>query len=86
MVKILAVAHGNSLKSAKVSKLSGPVLTTIQFPDVATLCAALSPDSSRYWPSDCYQVGKPLSFDMQFLRDWLTGASFKKGHEKGVDG
>jgi hypothetical protein len=47
----------------------------------------LTPDSSRYWPSDCYQVGKPQpSFDKQFLRDWLTGAGFKKGLEKGVDG
>jgi len=47
----------------------------------------LTPDSSRYWPSECYQIGKPqLSFDKQFLRDWLTGVGFKKGLEEGVDG
>jgi phosphoribosylaminoimidazole-succinocarboxamide synthase len=32
----------------------------------------LTPDSSRYWPADSYQVGSnPPSYDKQFLRDWL---------------
>ena len=36
----------------------------------------LTPDSSRYWPSDSYQVGvNPPSFDKQFLRDWLETAN-----------
>jgi len=35
----------------------------------------LTPDSSRYWPADQYQVGiNPPSFDKQFLRDWLDTA------------
>ena len=35
----------------------------------------LTPDSSRYWPADQYQVGSnPPSFDKQFLRDWLSSA------------
>ncbi|MBK8667576.1 MAG: phosphoribosylaminoimidazolesuccinocarboxamide synthase [Burkholderiales bacterium] len=35
----------------------------------------LTPDSSRYWPSDSYQAGSnPPSFDKQFLRDWLEQA------------
>jgi len=47
----------------------------------------LTPDSSRYWPSEGYEAGKPQpSFDKQFLRDWLTGAGFKKGLEQGVNG
>jgi phosphoribosylaminoimidazole-succinocarboxamide synthase len=34
----------------------------------------LTPDSSRFWAADQYQVGKTQeSFDKQFLRDWLTG-------------
>ncbi|MBJ8344572.1 phosphoribosylaminoimidazolesuccinocarboxamide synthase [Antrihabitans sp. YC2-6] len=34
----------------------------------------LTPDSSRYWPADEYEVGKSQpSFDKQFVRDWLTG-------------
>ncbi len=32
----------------------------------------LTPDSSRFWPVDEYEVGKPQkSFDKQYLRDWL---------------
>ena len=35
----------------------------------------LTPDSSRYWPADSYQVGvNPPSYDKQFLRDWLETA------------
>jgi phosphoribosylaminoimidazole-succinocarboxamide synthase len=32
----------------------------------------LTPDSSRFWPADTYEVGtSPLSFDKQFVRDYL---------------
>lgn len=32
----------------------------------------LTPDSSRYWPADEYEVGtSPPSYDKQFVRDWL---------------
>ena len=34
----------------------------------------LTPDSSRYWPADEYEIGRPQpSFDKQFVRNWLTG-------------
>ncbi len=33
----------------------------------------LTPDSSRYWPADAWSPGRPqLSFDKQYVRDWLT--------------
>ncbi|MEV0582803.1 phosphoribosylaminoimidazolesuccinocarboxamide synthase [Nonomuraea sp. NPDC050310] len=33
----------------------------------------LTPDSSRFWPADQWQPGRPQpSFDKQFVRDWLT--------------
>jgi phosphoribosylaminoimidazole-succinocarboxamide synthase len=33
----------------------------------------LTPDSSRFWPRDDYEVGRPQkSFDKQFLRDYLV--------------
>lgn len=33
----------------------------------------LTPDSSRFWNKAEYQVGtSPLSYDKQYLRDWLT--------------
>lgn len=32
-----------------------------------------TPDSSRFWDADAYQVGEsPKSYDKQFVRDWLT--------------
>lgn len=33
---------------------------------------AVTPDSSRLWPADCWEPGQsPPSFDKQYLRDWL---------------
>ena len=32
---------------------------------------ALTPDSSRYWGRAAYEAGRLLSFDKQFVRDWL---------------
>jgi len=40
---------------------------------------ALTPDSSRFWPADSYQVGtNPPSFDKQFVRDWLESSGWNK--------
>ena len=40
---------------------------------------ALTPDSSRFWPADQYQVGSnPPSYDKQFVRDWLEAAGWNK--------
>ena len=34
---------------------------------------ALTPDSSRFWPAEGWQPGRPQpSFDKQYVRDWLT--------------
>ena len=33
----------------------------------------LTPDSSRFWPGDDYEVGRDqASFDKQYVRDWLS--------------
>lgn len=33
----------------------------------------LTPDSSRFWPADQWEPGHPqVSFDKQFVREWLT--------------
>jgi phosphoribosylaminoimidazole-succinocarboxamide synthase len=38
----------------------------------------LTPDSSRFWPADRYQVGRsPESFDKQYLRDYLIQSGWK---------
>ncbi len=40
----------------------------------------LTPDSSRFWPKEEYQPGRPQkSFDKQFIRDWLKNSGWKEG-------
>lgn len=40
---------------------------------------ALTPDSSRYWPADTYEPGGPqLSFDKQYVRDYLETLDWNK--------
>jgi phosphoribosylaminoimidazole-succinocarboxamide synthase len=39
----------------------------------------LTPDSSRYWPADQYEVGtSPPSYDKQFVRDYLETQDWDK--------
>jgi len=39
----------------------------------------LTPDSSRFWPADTYEVGtSPPSFDKQFVRDYLETLDWNK--------
>ena len=46
-------------------------------PDAPILLAdeVLTPDSSRFWPAEAWQPGRPggqPSYDKQYVRDWLT--------------
>jgi len=39
----------------------------------------LTPDSSRYWPADGYEVGRGQpSFDKQYVRDWASSQGWDK--------
>ena len=39
----------------------------------------LTPDSSRFWPADSYQIGiSPPSYDKQFVRDYLETLDWNK--------
>jgi phosphoribosylaminoimidazole-succinocarboxamide synthase len=39
----------------------------------------MTPDSSRFWPTDGYRVGRAQpSFDKQFVRDWLSASGWDK--------
>lgn len=41
--------------------------------EVVLVDEVLTPDSSRFWSAETYQIGRSQeSFDKQFLRDWLT--------------
>jgi phosphoribosylaminoimidazole-succinocarboxamide synthase len=38
-----------------------------------------TPDSSRFWPDDRYEVGRSQpSFDKQYVRDWASGTGWDK--------
>jgi phosphoribosylaminoimidazole-succinocarboxamide synthase len=40
---------------------------------------ALTPDSSRFWPGDTYEPGRPApSFDKQYVRDYLETLDWNK--------
>jgi phosphoribosylaminoimidazole-succinocarboxamide synthase len=47
--------------------------------EIILIDEALTPDSSRFWPADSYQVGSsPMSFDKQFVRDYLETLDWDK--------
>ncbi len=67
-----ALAHGIILADTKVEFgfLNGDLLLADE---------VLTPDSSRYWPADTYRPGGPqLSFDKQFVRDYLETLAWDK--------
>lgn len=47
--------------------------------EILLIDEALTPDSSRFWPQEGYQPGKPQpSFDKQFVRDYLESIRWNK--------
>lgn len=47
--------------------------------EIILIDEALTPDSSRFWPADTYAVGSsPMSFDKQFVRDYLETLDWDK--------
>ncbi len=47
--------------------------------EIILIDEALTPDSSRFWPADSYRVGSsPISFDKQFVRDYLETLDWDK--------
>ncbi len=53
-------------------------------PEVVLVDEVLTPDSSRFWSVEKYEIGRSQdSYDKQFLRDWLvkTGQKGKQGVE-----
>jgi phosphoribosylaminoimidazole-succinocarboxamide synthase len=47
--------------------------------EIILIDEALTPDSSRFWPADTYEVGSsPLSYDKQFVRDYLETLDWDK--------
>jgi phosphoribosylaminoimidazole-succinocarboxamide synthase len=47
--------------------------------EILLIDECLTPDSSRFWPADCYEVGaSPISYDKQFVRDYLETLDWNK--------
>ncbi|MDP1809621.1 MAG: phosphoribosylaminoimidazolesuccinocarboxamide synthase [Actinomycetota bacterium] len=47
--------------------------------NVILIDEVLTPDSSRFWPVDGYEIGKSQpSFDKQFVRDWLDDSGWDR--------
>ena len=73
-------------EAASYAKERGIIIADTKFEfgtdDAGTLYLideALTPDSSRFWPVDQYQVGmSPPSFDKQFVRDYLETLDWNK--------
>jgi phosphoribosylaminoimidazole-succinocarboxamide synthase len=47
--------------------------------EIILIDEVLTPDSSRFWPADQYQPGRPQpSFDKQFVRDYLSSLGWDR--------
>ena len=47
--------------------------------DLVLADEVLTPDSSRFWPADEYEPGRPQhSLDKQYLRDWATAIGWNR--------
>ncbi len=77
-------------KAAKYAEERGIIIADTKFEfgldeqgDVVLVDEVLTPDSSRFWPREGYEIGREQeSFDKQFLRNWLLKAGLKG--KKGV--
>jgi len=69
--------------AVKYAKKRGIIIADTKFEfgmyhdEIIWIDEALTPDSSRFWPADIYQPGKPQpSFDKQYVRDYLNSTGW----------
>jgi phosphoribosylaminoimidazole-succinocarboxamide synthase len=73
-------------RGAEVAAAAGIIIADTKFefgraPDGTLVLAdeALTPDSSRFWPADQWQPGRPqFAFDKQYVRDWAASTGWDK--------
>ena len=70
-------------RAADVAGQQGIVIADTKFEfgmvdnEVVLIDEVLTPDSSRFWPSDAYAPGRSqASFDKQYVRDWLDSTGW----------
>ncbi len=72
-------------EGSKTARQKGIIICDTKFEfglfegDLILIDEVLTPDSSRFWPEDEYQPGRPQrSFDKQFVRDYLLTLAWDK--------
>ena len=94
MIKRIGAAAAEELRSKSLalyteareySERGGIIIADTKFEwglcegKVILIDEVLTPDSSRFWPKDGYEPGRPQpSFDKQFVRDYLQSVGWNK--------
>lgn len=72
-------------KGSEYAKKKGIIIADTKFEfgkindEIIVVDEVLTPDSSRFWPADKYELGKSQpSFDKQYVRDYLTNTGWDK--------
>jgi len=72
-------------RAAAVARGRGIILADTKFEfgfcdgELILVDEACTPDSSRLWPADDYEPGRPQSsFDKQYVRDWLDASGWDR--------
>jgi phosphoribosylaminoimidazole-succinocarboxamide synthase len=72
-------------KAVKIAESNGIIIADTKFEfgmkdkELLLIDELLTPDSSRFWPRDQYEPGKPqASFDKQFVRDYLISINWDR--------
>jgi phosphoribosylaminoimidazole-succinocarboxamide synthase len=83
--KIIAISLAVYARAAKIAEEAGIIIadTKMEFGIIddrlILIDELLTPDSSRFWPKEDYEAGRPQkSFDKQFLRDYLISIKWNK--------
>lgn len=79
-------------KAAEYAATKGIIISDTKFEfgideagNIRLMDEVLTPDSSRFWPADQYNVGiSPPSYDKQYIRDWLESTGWDKKSEPPV--
>jgi len=74
-------ARGAQIAAARGILIADTKLEFGLTPDGELLLAdeVLTPDSSRFWPADEWEPGKPQhAYDKQFVRDWAAGTGWNR--------
>jgi len=83
--KLKAISLALYKEAAEYALIKGIIIADTKFEfgeldgEIILIDEALTPDSSRFWPADTYEVGcSPMSFDKQFVRDYLETLDWNK--------